>query len=51
MPATRDLFAGIGVTDFKRAGHAVHLRFVSDLDARLEELADRGIEWFGRSPP
>jgi predicted enzyme related to lactoylglutathione lyase len=28
----------------ERAGHAVHLIFVSDLDARLAQIAERGLE-------
>lgn len=30
--------------DRKRAGHAVHTVFVEDLDARVAEMASRGIE-------
>jgi catechol 2,3-dioxygenase-like lactoylglutathione lyase family enzyme len=32
------------VEDAARAGHAVHLLFVDDLDARVRDIAARGVE-------
>jgi hypothetical protein len=42
-----DLFAGIPVTDYagaRRAGNALVLSFVDDLDDRVAEVTRRGIE-------